>query len=409
MKSLLSIFVFLFSVHVFCQSIEIKSLKAYTGQDETSFPLIISGSEGSRELTIDFDVKSSFIPNMNIVFRFCDRNWVPYKNIFLLNQGKNISYNIDFSKLPVTVADAQYHFRGSYPDKKGYVEFPFSGKWMFYVTDSHDTSIVYGLGKFYVVYQDVFIHDTLKKEQLEDKIYFPSDLSKIFNITTDFNLPADFYPADVDNIEIIDNHKIEYPVIVDRSFNTNTRQYYWNGDRKFTFTARDIRPGNEYRETDLRNTNIFSGKNVDAHLNEIDYSRFFKEGPGDLNGGSILTNFGSDFATYMNVTFTIRPPSEVNQGIYLVGAFNNWIISSDYKLTDNYGLYSITIPLKRGVYDYQYVIADFQNGKLGKSDWVTLEGNNWSTSNIYYVFLYYNDPAYGGYDRIIGYQQIISE
>ena len=391
------------------QSIVIKSLKAYGDNDETSLPIITPGNSGAQHLTIEFDAQSEFIPTLNIVFRFCDRNWNPYNNIFLFNQGKNIGYRLDFTRLPTAVTEAKYHFAGSYPDAKGYVDFPFSGKWRFYITDSQDTSMVYASGKFYVVYPVVALQDTLKKEQLEDKIYFPADLSKVFNITTNFNLPNDLYPSNVNEVEIIDNHKIDYPIIVDRSSNTNVRQFYWDGNRKFSFIARDILPGNEYRQVDLRNTNIFQGKNVKAHLDEIDYSRFFTTGKPDLNGGSIFTNYKDDYATYLNVTFTIRPPSEVPGGIYLVGAFNNWKISSDYQLTNNYGLYSITIPLKRGIYDYQYVIADINNGSLTKSDWVTLEGNSWETKNIYNIFLYYNDPNYGGYDRIIGYQQIGSE
>ncbi len=409
MKFKILLLLIYFAFQIFPQSLEIKSLKAYGDNDETSFPIITPGNGGAQHLTIEFDVQSDFLPSLNIVFRFCDRNWNPYNNIFLFNQGKNIGYRLDFSKLPTTVKEAKYHFVGSYPDSKGYVDFPFSGKWRFYVTDSQDTSIVYATGKFYVVYPVVALQDTLKKEQLEDKIYFPADLSKVFNITTNFNLPNDLYPSNVNQVEIIDNHKIDYPIIVDRKENTNVRQFYWDGNRKFSFIARDILPGNEYRQTDLRNTNIFQSKDVKAHLDEIDYSRFFTLGKRDLNGGSILTNFNDDFATYLNVTFTIRPPSEVPGGIYLVGAFNNWKISSDYQLTNNYGLYSITIPLKRGIYDYQYVIADFNNGDLEKADWVTLEGNNWDTKNIYKVFLYYNDPNYGGYDRIIGYQQIKSE
>ncbi len=399
----------LFSFQIYSNTIEIKSLQVYSGNDVTSLPIIISGDKNLQHITIEFDVQSDFIPNFNIVFRFCDRNWNPYDNIFLLDQGKNIAYRLNFIKLPVTVKDAKYHCIESYPDSKGYVEFPYSGKWMFFITDSQDTSIVYGSGKFFVVNNDVAVHDTLKNEQLEDKVYFPSDLSKVFNITTDFNLPDEFHPSFVDHIEIIDDHKIDYPVIVDRSFNTNTRQFYWNADRKFTFIARDILPGNEYRQADLRNTNIFSAKNVNAHLNEVDYSRFFKPAKKDHNGGLILTNYNDDFATYLNVTFTIRPPNEVPGGIFLVGAFNNWEILPEYEMTNNYGLYSITIPLKRGAYDYQYVIANNDNGKITNADWVTLEGNDWATSNIYNVFIYYRDPNYGGYDRIIGYQQIMSE
>ena len=150
-------------------------------------------------------------------------------------------------------------------------------------------------------------------------------------------------------------------------------------------------------------------KDVNAHLQKIDYSRFYTESDPDLNGGSILTNFNSDYATYMNVTFTVRPPNPVSDGIFLTGAFNNWTISDKYKMTDNYGLYSITVPLKRGVYDYQYVISDYMNGSYSKADWLTLEGNSWETTDVYNIFVYYTDPNYGGYDKIIGYQQAVSK
>ncbi len=407
MKIPFLIFLLIFTIQSLPQDIQVKSLKAYSGNDETSLPVIVQNGGSSLYLTIEFDVKSLSVPNMNIVFRFCDKDWKPYSNIFLQNQGKNIAYNLQFTQLPSTVLDANYHFLGSFPDSRGNVEFPFSGKWRYYLTDTQDTSIVYGNGKFYVVYQEVALSDSLRHEQLEDKIYFPSDLQKVFNITTLFNLPNNFYPSYVDEVEIIENHKIDYPYIIDRNFNTNTRQYYWDGNRSFKFIARDIRPGNEYRETDLRNTNIFPGKNVNAHRETIEYSRFYKQEHKDLNGGSIFTNYNDNFATYLNVTFTIRPPSE-EPGIFIVGAFNNWKLSPSYELTNNYGLYSITIPIKRGIYDYQYVVGDLNSGKIDNADWYILEGNSWETSNIYNIFLYYRDPNYGGYDKIIGYKKIVS-
>ena len=249
---------------------------------------------------------------------------------------------------------------------------------------------------------------TFKKEQLEDKVYFPSDLAKIFNITAAFNIPDEMFPSFVDHVEIIENQKIYQPVIVDRNFNTNTRQFYWDGNRKFSFTARDIRPGNEYRQTDLRNTNVFNSKNVKAQFDGIEYSRFFKTAPQDINGGSILTNYKNDFAEYLNVTFSIRPPDEITGNIFLVGAFNNWQLLPEYELTNNYGLYTKTIELKSGIYDYQYVVADVINGVIKNDDWLVLEGNKWETTNVYHVFLYYKDPNYGGYDRIIGYSKIKS-
>ncbi|HSP86560.1 MAG TPA: type IX secretion system plug protein domain-containing protein [Ignavibacteriaceae bacterium] len=399
---------FLFNAFIFSQSVTIKSLKAYTTGDETSLPVIYYSQEGGNNITIEFDIESEFVPNLNIVFRYCDKNWNPTSNMFLINHGKNIAYFLDYITLPTTVADAKYRFKGNFPSDFQDLEFPFSGKWMYFITESDDTSKLYASGKFYVVHEEVVMRTSIKREQLEDKSYFPADLAKVFNLTSEINLPDELFPAFVTHIEIVENQKVSRPILVDRNFNTNQRQFYWDGNRKLSFTARDILPVNEYRQTDLRNINVFNSKDVKAQFDGIETSRFFIEAPKDLNGGSILTNFKDEFATYLNVTFSIRPPDEISGNVFLVGAFNNWQLLPDFEMENSGGLFTKTISLKIGIYDYQYVLADVINGSLKNENWVVLEGNSWETSNIYHVFLYYNDQNYGGYDKVIGYSKIIS-
>ena len=67
------------------------------------------------------------------------------------------------------------------------------------------------------------------------------------------------------------------------------------------------------------------------------------------------------------------------------------------------------IPLKRGIYDYQYVAAETINGEIVNPDWLVLEGNTWVNSKEYDIFLYYNEQDKGGYERIIGYKRIIQK
>ena len=62
--------------------------------------------------------------------------------------------------------------------------------------------------------------------------------------------------------------------------------------------------------------------------------------------------------------------------------------------------------LKRGVYDYQYVVVNGEYSDVTNQDWYVLEGNDWQTTNDYNIFLWYRDLEYGGYDRIIGYSKI---
>ena len=382
----------------------VKSLNIYTTDSKTSLPVVAVGSR----LVIEFDVQADFIPNMNIVFRFCDKGWTPTKNVFLLNNLNSIAYFLDFEYLPSTVEDAEYHFKGEYPNNKDDVRFPFSGKWRFYLTDTQDSSIVYATGKFLYVKQEVPLNVKVKRDELEDKNYWPVELAKAINVTTNFNLPAQFHPSFVNKIEIIENRKIYNPVVVDRLSNTLFRKFEWDANRMFTFIARDIRAGNEFRQVDLRNHNIFSAKDVKAQFEGLEFSRFFiPPRTKDLNGGMLFADFKDTYSTYLNVTFSIRPPDDVYGELILVGAFNNWKLSPNYiMIKHNDGVHSITIPLKRGIYDYQFVVADIINDKIENDDWIVLEGNTWVNKKEYDVFLYYNDPDLGGYERIIGYKRI---
>lgn len=394
---------------VLAQDVTIKSHRVYAGENETSFPMILFSETQSGYITIVFDVQSTVLPDLNIIFKYCDRNWQPLNNAFLSNYGKNTAYILDYASLPSTVTDARYHFKNSYPDAQGYVEFPYSGKWMYFIVDAYDASKVYGSGKFYVVYEELPVSGSIKKEQLEDKVYFPSDLAKVFNITTEFNLTEELSPSYISRIEIIENRKLTSPVTVGRDFNTNTRQFYWDGNRRFTFTARDIRPGNGYRTTDFRNINKFNSTNIRAQIDGLEYSRFHRNSLNDYNGASVLTKYNDEFATYLNVNFSIRPPEEISGNIFLTGAFNNWQILHEYEMSNKSGVYSIDLNLKRGAYDYQYVLADVINNEIKNEDWYSLEGNKWEVSNDYHIFLYYTSPDYGGYEKIIGYLNLKSK
>jgi len=118
--------------------------------------------------------------------------------------------------------------------------------------------------------------------------------------------------------------------------------------------------------------------------------------------------FKKEYAEYMDVEFRLRLPDNYYENVFLVGAFNNWEILPDYKMNDDAGLFTKTIELKRGVYDYQYVTADINDDYIENVSWIELEGNDWNTENEYYLFLYYDSPEIGGYDKIIGFTKINS-
>lgn len=397
------LFLFL-SINIFAQDFEIKSLRTYRTGSETSFPVINYGNGNPSKITIEFDIDSDYQPFLNIVFKFCDKNWQPYNNIFLVNQGHNVERNLWFDKLPNNIKGASYHFKKSFPSQD--VWFPFSGKWMYYITDNQDENIIYASGKFLVVYPGVKLNASIKRARLEGEN--ASSATRTFTVKADFVLPDSLFSTNVDEIEIIENQKIYDPVIIDRDLYNNYRYYDWDGANRFTFVAKDVFPGNEYRQVDNRDHNIFNSKKVNAQRDAIETTQNNPRYYRDYNGGSVLTNFKSEYAEYLDVTFKLRMPSNFKRKIFLVGAFNDWDIWYDYEMQNNDGLFETTAELKRGSYDYQYVSAEEVNGSITNLNWIELEGNNWETDNEYHVLLYYKEPERGSYDRLLGYVKISS-
>lgn len=403
MKKSILLLSLVFFLNSFAQDIVIRSMHVYTSDDEKSFPVVSKGNK----LVISFDVQSEFVPSFNIVFRFCDKNWKPLDNIFFQNYGQNIAYFLDYISLPVTVEEADYNFSNKFPDNDGYVSFPFSGKWRFYVVDSQDTTKVYAEGRFIVVYPEVELNVNLKKETIEDKAYYPPELARSFWVEAKTVLPEGFFPHFLNEVEIIRNHMVDYPLVVNRNDGSNfNRKFEWDGNNKFTFIAKDFRPGNGYRQVNLMNTNTYSAKNVLAKFEGFESDRFYKNPSFDFNGGMILYNPKDPYANYMNVKFSVKPSVKIYGDVYLVGAFTEWKVLPDYKMDFDGELYTKTILLKRGIYDYQYVVVNGDPNISDDIDWYILEGNNWEAPNTINVLLYYRDQNYGGFDRLIGFSRI---
>lgn len=388
------------------QDIQVKSLRVFSSSDQTSFPLIDISDPAKSSITIEFDIQSEYQPDFSILFRFCDENWNPVENTFLLNPIHNTEYNLWFDRLPLRIKGAKYHYSGTFPNEN--VTFPFSGKWKFFVIDPQEPEHIYAEGKFYVVYPEVRLSTKITRAREEGETSELAILGRHITINTSFTLPDSLFPHYVKLVEVIVNKKIDYPIIVDRLTFDEERFYDWNGSNRFAFTAKEIKPGNEYRHTDFRDENIFNQPVINPQRVGIETSNLFKKGGRDFNGGTELLNYRDDYAEYVDVNFKIRPPENITSPVFLVGSFSNWQVLPQYEMFDDDGLLFLKLNLKRGAYDYQFVTGEVSEDKVVNVDWNILEGNFWETENDYHVFLFYETKEKGGYDKIIGYQKINS-
>jgi len=412
MVKIISMWFLFISTLIVGQDFSIKSLQTYANigssqSTQAKFPLISNSGQAANSFTIEFDIEADYQPSLNIHFKFCDKNWQPYDNIFLDNPLKNTEYSLYFERLPLSIEGASYHYKGKFPNDN--VTFPFSGKWIYYITASNNENEIYEEGRFIVVNSVMPIKTGFQRSRMENGISREVELGRVLNLRVDFNLPDSLYPGRLLNVEVIKNHEIYDPIIINRDRYDSDRYFEWDGDRDFTFVAKDIKPGKNYRLLDIRSINKYPAPAANAQFEGIETSRFtFPNKERDNFGGSILKDYRDDYAEYIDVKFRLRLPDYFKKDVFVVGSFTGWDLFEGYKMNGKGGLYTNTIELKRGVYDYQYVTAYFDGENFTDIDWIELEGNKWTTVSEYRIFVYYKNSDYGEYDEIIGYSKIRS-
>ena len=134
--------------------------------------------------------------------------------------------------------------------------------------------------------------------------------------------------------------------------------------------------------------------------NYRDHYLFFK----DINGSYIISSEqATDIHTeadYVNVHFAFAGALEPGESVYVMGRFNDFNPTDDYRLryNDTNDKYELSILLKQAYYDYMFVT---KNAK-GEIDVATIEGSFAQTENDYTVLVYYRPPG-GRYAKVIGY------
>ena len=173
-------------------------------------------------------------------------------------------------------------------------------------------------------------------------------------------------------------------------------------------SGNELLGGNEFRFFDLSTVN-FGGRNVanTQFINNKAYTKLRTDKPSDvgylinldLNGKYYIRDLeGRDSrltSEYVNILFSLDYP-QVNDQIYLVGYFNNWVYDekSLMKYNPSTNRYENQYLLKQGWYDYSYMIPG--------SETQPIERSFYETENLYEVFLYFRPLGARG-DQLIGY------
>ncbi|MEX2190124.1 MAG: type IX secretion system plug protein domain-containing protein [Bacteroidota bacterium] len=368
------------------------------GQSIADLPITLLREE---PMTVEFDVRARQAPRLELRFYHCDRNWIetptPFVNDEMFNRSR-MEPPYAVSPAGVKGYDFEYSFRiPGYPAFDG---FSFSGNYRLEIWDSERQTQL-ASARFFVA--ENLLRPEIRVEDRRD----PSTSAphnQVHLVKVGFTVPPPdssgsmpYFSHDFTTVDVYKNREINRPHRI--SVDDDDPNTFVEGLalQQLEFRVENLVPGSEYRTLNIENVSQYPQHMELRSRAGADLNRFPWQRGLDQDGSSSIVR-GNRYADYLDFEFELLWDA-VSDSVFVVGDFNNWDPAKGGPMKFQNGRYTWKTSLRRGRYDYQFVVG---------GDWVALEGNDWRTKNRYTALVYYRDPRFGGFDRIVGVARIQS-
>ncbi|WP_342647686.1 DUF5103 domain-containing protein [Mucilaginibacter sp. CSA2-8R] len=383
----------------------IKSVECYNAAKQGSFPLIRFRT--NEQLVLAFDDLEGRSRNYYYTMEHCDAQWntsrlSPAEYLQSFTEDRIMDYNYSSGTVQKYI-----HYQVRFPNANINPKLP--GNYLLKVYEDNDPTRLIITRRIYVAANTVSIGAEV----------VPSANVALRAQNQKLNFQVTYAGLNVQN-PYTDIKVIAMQNGRQQTAQLNTRPTYIRGSQLIynDVSINDFAGGNEFRHFDTRTLKLNSERIArifkdttntvlllgDASRNDGAYLFQY-----DINGSFyILNQDGHDPATdadYAYVYFNFTAPLNLPKGdIYVTGRFNNYNLDSNSKLIYDAtrSRYSLAIPLKQGVYDYQYV---WVNTATQHADSKPLEGSFFETENDYQLLVYYRAPG-ARWEELVGYQSI---
>ncbi len=384
----------------------IKSVQMYRAGYDLSYPILNLNEDAY--LLFKFDDLSDEERNYYYTVIHCDANW----NESYIPQAEYIS---GFPENPLL--DYKLSFNTTFNYANYQVTIPndnlklnYSGNYVLVVYEDHNKEKVVITQRFYVVEPKVAIDGNVHRATLDP---FEGSNQEIDFVITHDNLPIENPQRDV-KVVLMQNGRWDNAIRNLKPLYIRQKRLEYDYQRENVFQA-----GNEFRYFDNR-SNRFNGENIastefhrpyfhktivkDVVRSNKDYFQY-----KDINGKYTIESqdkevrFSDTECDYTFVHFTLPLQSILLGGsVNVFGALTGWNANKSNEMTWNFNTssYELTLLLKQGYYNYQYVYVP-QGAK--SADHTNIEGSFWETENDYLLFVYYSDFS-ARYERLVGFR-----
>ncbi len=370
----------------------IKTVLFYNSDSEIDPPIIEFNS--AEYVSLRFDDLDNSVKTFNYSILHCNADWTPstLMEIEYLDgyfQGNITNYDYSFNTY-----EPYIHYKVDFPNNNSKLLLP--GNYVFFVYENNDKENPV-LTRRFMVYQPKFSlkYQYKASDDVEERNYKQEiDFTVNLNGTQLNNGYSDLTAVELQNFRW-DNAIVGMsPKFI------SGNELVYNLDEPQTFYGL-----NEFRHFSQTSTSIKGNKVMsiahDSTLYNIalyaDDKRTYKKylTTGDVNGQfKIHRDNATDNHTgadYMYVSFTLDYNTAPKDGdIYIFGKLTDWQIKPEFKMnfSETASLYSQTVKLKQGSYDYMYVYVPQKGGTI---DNTFIEGTHFVTENQYAILIYYKD------------------
>lgn len=371
----------------------IKSVQLYRSGSTNNPPIIELGS--SQKLTLEFDELTSLSGQFRVTFSHHDQEWnesnIP-TDWYMDGSGELI---VGGGTPNLLSRPNYFHYHEEFPNSQ--INFLISGNYMLHVTDFATGTRLFSL-PFFV---------TENVGEIESWV------------ETVYNAGQRYEALDRPFSEFIYPDFVAFPEF-DLSFYFVQNRFWGDAKRSqhYDFSEEDRTQFHLSRDNAFYANYDFLSLNLNS-LSETN-RQIIEWRPGEVPPLAILredvlnftsdpiASWGSSFgnphknreARYANVRFRFQDGGQftADDGVYLVGDFNQWLLSEDSKLkyNKNSGYWETTSLIKEGSYTYKYAVKAGSDGidDLLLSDTITRQQQEYTS------FVYYQDPDYR-YQRLL--------
>lgn len=371
----------------------VKSIQLYRKGSNGTPPIIELGS--SQKLILSFDELTDLSGQFRITFSHYDRNWnssnIPQDwyldgmNELIINGGtKNQRSTPDY-----------FHYETEFPSNR--LKFKISGNYMLHVVDFSTGVRLFSM-PFYITENAGEM-----RSWVETKYNAGPRGEAIDRPFSEFSYP---------NFVEFPEFDLSFYFVQNRFWGDAKRSASFDfseeGQTQFHLSEENAFPSNfdliglrldDFSVDGEQVIDWLPGENPPEVILREDILNFTSS-PSERYGRRFSAPNRSEDARYANVRFRFQDGGQfsASRGIYLVGNFNQWLLSEKYKLSynENSGYWETHVLMKQGYYTYKYAMQ----GDNGEIDDLSLSDTITRQNQEYTGFVYFQDPEYR-YHRLL--------